>query len=62
MHDQLNAAIRNIADENDDTEDSSPQRKYLKALIIESNPPLETLDKEPNISFALTEDPSIWWG
>ncbi len=60
MYDQLDAAIRNIADENDDVEDSSPQRKYLKALIIESNSPLETLHREPNVLFIPTEDPNIY--
>lgn len=60
MHSQLDLAITNISQEKEKKdEEITPQRKYLKALIIESNSPIESVTPDPNILFLPTSEDEI---
>lgn len=61
MYSQLDLAINNISQEKEkkDEENPSSQRKYLKALIIESNSPINQISPDPNIVFLPTSEEDI---
>lgn len=60
MYSQLDLAINNINQEKENKDDeSTQQRKYLKALIIESNSPITEIKPDPNIMFLPTSEEEI---
>jgi len=60
MYSELDLAINNISQEKEKKEEeTAQQRKYLKALIIESNSPINKITPDPNIVFLPTSDDDI---